>query len=183
MKPTPTTPFQDDWLTKFSGEHLFHELKMFWWLKETIPSHTDGYVHDALVESFVLHLRNLIRFFCLPRDRNDVVAEDFFDNPAAWTKNESPALRDARERANKELNHLTAKRRDEGDAGKEWDPVALFGEIKGLAEKFAANASRNKLHSKVRELVNAPAHLMVGVLAANSHASNVTAQVISVSAT
>jgi hypothetical protein len=35
------TPQTDEWLTKFSGEHLFHELKMFWWLNENIRLQKD----------------------------------------------------------------------------------------------------------------------------------------------
>src|SRR5260370_11544111 len=53
----------DKWLTDFSGEHLFHELKMFWWLAGNIKPDMDAYLHDALLESFVVHLRNLIDFF------------------------------------------------------------------------------------------------------------------------
>jgi hypothetical protein len=57
---------------------------MFWWLRENIPP--DGYMHDAAVESFVLHLRNLIDFFYPRRSvqDSDVIATDFMDDPAAW---------------------------------------------------------------------------------------------------
>ena len=50
-----------------SGEHLLHELKMFWWLVEAIPFQKDGYMHGAMLESFFVHLRNLIWFFCKGR--------------------------------------------------------------------------------------------------------------------
>jgi hypothetical protein len=189
MKPTVATALlDDDWFTNFSGQHLFHELKMFWWLHKKIHAEgktppEDDYMRDALVEAFVLHLRNLIDFF-YPRPSakpTDVIATNFMDNPGDWDipTSISAALQSARDRADKELNHLTQQRKDEGDPTKTWDVHAVFTEIKGVAEKFVGKASRNKLHVTVRELVNAPAHLIVEVLAAHSHASNVIAQVIS----
>ena len=52
-------------LTKYSGEHLLHEFTMFWWLSGAV-SYMEGYMQDALLESWVVHLRNLINFFCRP---------------------------------------------------------------------------------------------------------------------
>lgn len=172
MKPAPS----DDWLTKYSGEHLFHELKMFWWLRGNIPP--DGYLHDAVLESFVLHLRTLIDFF-YPRRTvkdSDVIATDFMDDPAAWdTPMSIPASLDAaRVRADKELSHLSTQRKDPGDPTKPWQTDVLFGEIKAVADKFVAKASSKKLHDDVRELLNSPAHLIVNVLETHSTASNVT---------
>jgi hypothetical protein len=109
-------PQSDQWLTKYSSQHLLHELKMFWWLVRAIPSQKDGYMHDALLESFVVHLRNLIFFSCKEwQDDSDVVASDFLVKPGEWNERESPKLADARFRANKELSHLTTDRKDEGD--------------------------------------------------------------------
>jgi hypothetical protein len=168
----------DEELTKFSGEHLLHEFKMFWWTSGAVW-YMDGYMRDALVESWLVHLRNLILFFCHERDRDDVIAADFFDNPDDWSLNKSKTLEDARERANKELSHITGARKYVGDPTKGWDVDALFAEIKHLAEMFAAKASHNKLHVKVRELLAASADKVVAVLAGNSQASNVTSRDIS----
>jgi hypothetical protein len=168
----------DEELTKFSGDHLLHEFKMFWWTSRVVW-YMDGYMHDALVESWLVHLRNLIPFFCHERDRDDVIAEDFFDNPGDWPRNKFKTLEAARDRANKELSHLTGKRKYVGDPTKEWDVNALSAEIRRLAEMFAAKASHNKLHVKVRDLLDAPADKIVAVLAGNSQASNVTSRTIS----
>jgi hypothetical protein len=54
----------DEELTKYSGYHLLYELKMFWWLTGAL-SYMEGYLHDAVLESWVVHLRNLILFFDL----------------------------------------------------------------------------------------------------------------------
>jgi hypothetical protein len=148
-------------LTKFSGVHLLYELKMFWWLTGAI-SYMDGYMYDALLESWVVHLRNLINFFCRPRDRDDVIAEDFFDNPSAWSQSESGTLKNARVRADKELSHITEKRKYAGEKDKDWDVAGLFREIVDIARRFASQASEAKLHSDVKQLLGAdPSEVMI----------------------
>src|SRR5207244_111446 len=150
MKPRAS----DAWLLQYSGEHLLHELKMFWYLVEAIPSQKDAYLHDATVESFVQHLRNLIWFFCKKAQfDDDVTAADFLDDPREWKERESPTLQAARLRANKELNHLTRDRKNLGDPLKDWKIGELFQEIAGVAKKFDAKASDKKLHPDVRALL------------------------------
>jgi hypothetical protein len=158
-------------LIKYSGEHLLHEFKMFWWLTGAIP-YMDGYMHDALLESWVVHLRNLINFFCRPRDRDDVIAEDFFDNPGAWSQRELDMLALARARADKELSHVTEKRKYTGDKGKDWDVAGLFREIEDIAKKFASKASEAKLHSDVKRLLGAARPEVMVVVGDVSHSTN-----------
>jgi len=167
-------------LTKFSGEHLLHELEMFEWAAGA-ESYLDGRLHDAVVESWVAHLRNLMLFFCHSRsDTDDVIAADFLDNPADWSQSESATLKAARERANKELSHLTEKRKYVGDPAKPWEVDALGAEIASMAAAFGAKASEKKLHAKVREFLKAPAKKVVAVMG-GSQASNVTSRVIGTS--
>lgn len=177
MKPAHS----DDWLTRYSGEHLLHEIKMFWWLHGNIPDE-GGYFHDACLESFVLHLRNLVDFF-YPRGTakpTDVIAAHFMDMPGKWVSNGSISalLKAARVRADKELSHLTDKRKYEGDPDKPWEIEALFAEIQSIAKEFASKASQKKLHEHVRELLTTP--LTVETLAAHAHSTNVAARTITV---
>jgi hypothetical protein len=79
---------------------------MFWWLAGNIKPDMDAYLHDALLESFLVHLRSLIDFFYRGGQDDDVVAKDFFDKPGEWSANESTLLTSAHTRANKELSHL-----------------------------------------------------------------------------
>jgi hypothetical protein len=174
------TPQTDPWLIQYSGEHLLHELKMFRWLAGHINSQQDAYLHDAMVESFLLHLRNLIMFFCfLESDIDDVVAADFFDNRSKWTPTEPAALKDARERANKELTHLTSRRRNKGATDKDWDVAGLFNEIDLLAKKFASDASPNKVNPNVIELIMVPNNDVATVLGKHASMSNTTSSTLS----
>jgi hypothetical protein len=157
-------------LTKYSGEHLLYEITMFWWLSGAIW-YTDGYMHDALLESWVGHLRNLINFLCRPRQQDDVIAADFFDNPGAWPQSESDKLKTARVRADKELSHITGKRKYTSDKDKGWDVAGLFHEIEGIAKKFAATASEVKLHPDVR-LLKKPRSEAVVLLKKHSQSTN-----------
>jgi hypothetical protein len=53
----------------------------------------------------------------------------------------SDKLKTARERANKELNHITEKRKYAGEKDKDWDVAGLFRDISDIARKFASQAT------------------------------------------
>jgi hypothetical protein len=161
-------------LTTYSGEHLFHEFKMFWWTTSLLIYMDDCYMHDALLESYLVHLRNLINFLCRERKREDVIAVDFIDEAACWYPTESPSLANARDRADTHLSHISGKRKYVGAKDREWDIVALFNEIKQLADRFVDWASPEKLHPNVRELVKpnaSSATSVVGLMVRASHST------------
>jgi hypothetical protein len=154
----------EEWLNNYSKLHLLYELKMFWWLAQVVTLH-DGPLRYALLESFVLHLRNLICFFC-PQSRHttDVIAANFFDNPADWGQSATLNLRNAHKRANKEMHHLTDERKEDGDVTKGWNIPELFNEVMKLAEEFSDKASQKKLNAEVRQFlsVRAKTGIIVG---------------------
>ncbi len=103
---------------------------------------------NAVLESYVLHLRNLINFFfCKPNKPDDVVGRDFV---ADWGPTISLTLEKARTRANKEMNHITSQRKEDTDPEKSWEFGALVKEIWSLATKFADRAPKQALHENVR---------------------------------
>jgi len=150
------TPLSDSQLIEFSGEHLLHELSMFWELTAILPGRSPGLETSALLESWVIHLRNLIDFFCQLGRSDDVTAQDFFDTPGAWPPTTPVVLEKARGRANKELSHLTLARKSGNPPEKAWPVNELFGEIETIAKDFAAKASDRKFHAKVREFLRLP---------------------------
>jgi hypothetical protein len=98
--------------------------------------------YNALVESFVQHMRNLIEFF-YPSDKvrpDTIIASDFFSNPSQWKKKWPDLLRKANSRANKLLAHLTY---DRINADKGWE----FSEIREIREQL------NSLFAKFRNEV------------------------------
>jgi hypothetical protein len=149
--------YSDDQLLAFSREHLLYEFHMFRWLAENMPS-DKGFPMSVSLESFAIHLRNLIDFFYKePQPPDDVAALDFYDPPTGWAPGAmSATLEVARERANKEISHITFKRKSGVFTDKPWAVGALFNEIHAVAQKFAAGASPKKLHADVITWLNSP---------------------------
>jgi hypothetical protein len=150
-----TANASDTELTSFSKEHLLHELELLMWTASQISSANPPALRSALVESFAIHLRNLIDFF-FPHPRqssrdDDVLAVHFYPG---WNETISPALDMAKERANKEISHLTLERKDGLDPTKPWDAVALSEDVHKVAKRFAAGADRKKLHPDVQSFLN-----------------------------
>jgi len=77
---------------------------------------TDCFTWNAYLESFVLHVRNLIDFFYLPKKSrfDDILAEDFVTNVPQWKEDrlglKSPLMDEAKTRVDKLAAHLTYKR-------------------------------------------------------------------------
>jgi hypothetical protein len=73
-----TVNLSDPELATYSGEHLLYELQLFQWTSAAVPSAKKDVLRYVLIESFVIHLRNLIDFFYTPRrEDDDVIAADF----------------------------------------------------------------------------------------------------------
>ena len=162
-------------LIEYSGEHLVYELAVFWRLAHLVP-YTDGSMLSALLESYVIHLRNLIDFFYRKREKpDDVIAADFFDNPGDWASTLSDTLEKAQIRANKEMSHLTTMRKSGSDPEKAWDVGGLSKEIWITGRNFAAKASDKKLHKRVRELLSLPEGRVLVALGATSYSTNTVA--------
>jgi hypothetical protein len=176
--------YTDQQLLDYSEEHLLYELHIFRWVAENLPP-DKGFLLSALLESFAIHLRNLADFFYTrPVDarNDDLVAADFFGSPSAWNPGAIPkSLTDARERANKEVSHITYKRKGALDPTKPWPVADLFNEVHAVAEKFVAGASSKKLHPSVTTWLSSDAKT-VGVLltSASTSTSNTAAVVVQV---
>ena len=170
--------YTDQQLLDYSEEHLLYEMHLFRWVRENLPR-DNGFRLSALLESFAIHLRNLIDFFYTQpgNARNDdLIAADFFDSPGDWKPGAIPkSLSDARERANKEVSHITYKRKGGTDPTKPWPVNDLFNEVQTLATEFATRASSKKLHPKVMAWLKSDATTAGVLLASASTTSSNTA--------
>ncbi len=178
---SPRIVYTDQQLLDYSEEHLLYEFHIFRWVAENLPP-DKGFQLSALLESFAIHLRNLIDFFYTqPGDarNDDVVAADFFDPASAWNLGAIPkSLNDARERANKEISHITYRRKGATDPTKPWPVAALFGEVHTIAQKFGAGASSKKLHPNVAKWLKSDAKTMAVLLFSASTTTSNTAVVM-----
>ncbi len=157
-------PLSETELLTYSRSHLRYELWMFLRLGQYLIETPDPgneqerVIDNALVESFVIHLRNLISFLYSEKvESKDIIAADFFRDVNVWYQRRqtiSQSLKKARERSHKEVVHLTTDRIAEKTPEKEWPVSKLIGEIRRLMRLFADLASPERLDPSIRELLS-----------------------------
>jgi hypothetical protein len=153
-------------LLEHSRVHLRYELWMFLRLGRHLPEVPDPedehgkVVGNALVESFVVHLRNLIMFLYPEKvGPYDITSVDFFPDPTLWEAirpRVSGTLLTARDRAHREIVHLTTARFFGRPPEKAWPISALTTEVRVLMRLFADHASSDRLHRSVKQLLSGP---------------------------
>ena len=158
-------PYSDAYLLEYSSEHLLYELDMFLWLAQVCggdakiaagSSRDTTRLSNVLIESFVVHLRNLIDFLYIDApQKTDVVAADFCADGVwkAARPRVSAALETARTRANKEIAHLTTDRLKGSSPAKRWEFVALAKEIHALLRVFSTHALPDRLAWQARSAI------------------------------
>jgi hypothetical protein len=107
-----------------------------------------GTGHDAemngAIELLLLHCRVLRDFFVNIRVKlskkyqDDILAEDFFDDPHRWTRPPLPLLADPEKRLDKTLAHLTYSRTKYHGPGKGWSIDLIVAEMKLAWSSFLA---------------------------------------------
>ena len=151
-------PLSDQEALDYSEEHLGYEIEMLRTNDGTLTNggltRTQG---NAVLESWVLHLRNLIEFLYQDAPRNsDVTAADFFYNPGAWQglrTRMSATIKAARVRANKEIGQLTTQRIAGVPTHKKWDTNQLTAEIVDELRRFEQAASPARLSPRIGQLL------------------------------
>lgn len=153
-------------LREFSEKHLIYELWMFKklagvFIDKRLKIASDDpdlkkAVNYAMIESFVIHSRNLMDFFYRDSgDKDDVYASLYFEDMSRWAVirpvDETGLLDKIRKRANKEVTHLTFARLDIKESEKGWDKIAeqYFSLISRTLELFIRNASPKYLANNV----------------------------------
>jgi hypothetical protein len=168
MTSPPKRPFSNDYLLKYSHEHVYYEFDMLLGLSDlwtrvgriSAPSDDDALrIKNALVESSVIHVRNVVDFLYIDNPgETDVVAADFYA-PGAW-KAERPAsssvLDRAKRRANKEIAHLSSSRMAGEPPEKLWNFPALAKDLLPIMRAMASGADNLRLSSNVLQRLSQP---------------------------
>jgi hypothetical protein len=127
-----------------ASEHLRYEYKMF---NETANAlskrefNNNTIIKYALIESFVIHTRNLLDFLYKdPIKDDDIRAGYFLDDQEIWQSKrpeKSRFLGDISHRANKEVAHLTSTRYDVNKIeGEPWPYLRIRNEINQIFREF-----------------------------------------------
>jgi hypothetical protein len=153
--------WSDTQLLAYSKEHLYYEIDMFFrvgmQLSQSDWASQEPTVvasRNALIESFLIHLRNLLLFlYPYGAEDEDVISDDFFEKPIEdWKRKrttESGTFREARARASHEVCHLTVSRQPL----QKWLFAELMQELKPVLQIFVDNASTTRLDGAVKTMV------------------------------
>ena len=150
----------DEELRLYSGEHLFYEIEMLFNISHIDMSNLRSqFLMNILIESFGLHLRNLITFLYPTQNpfSTDIYARDYFPIENEWRRIAPPlsiTLASAKRRTDKELGHLTTERIAGFPDYKKWEMIPLTEELKPILKLFCSSASKSKLDVKVTQLVS-----------------------------
>lgn len=165
---TPPRPpiTQPSKLAAYSDEHLAYEVGMLAraaiYQPPDVPREVSEFLKSMRAEGFGLHLRNLIEFLYPNEFRpkpTSVCAHHFVASRspyADWLRmcpELSSTLRRAKERADRELAHLTTARISGTPAIKHWDANALLPEIDRLVVLFSESAASDRLGAKARNTI------------------------------
>ena len=124
-------------------DHLNYEYSMLLNVSEALRSNLalNPLLRNVLLESFAIHFRALVDFLYRPDNArpDDMVAEDFLGDENRWSEVRptiSPVLRSSRDRAHKEIAHLTYARLEVTESEKGWPFSEITTEIQRLMNLF-----------------------------------------------
>lgn len=134
------------------SHHLWYEFSMFLALtQELCKGYPPGTINNALLESFALHVRNLIDFLYAENPgRDDVYAGDFFQCKEDWVNIRpqiTALLEKTKKRANKEASHLTYSRIKVTPEEKKWYFVKIFQDMGRAFDVFVEKVDKELLDS------------------------------------
>ncbi len=116
---------------------------------------------NSLALSFAIHFRNVFDFLYSGREhspkKNDIVAEDFFENPTQWHSimPNNGVLKPYRIKLNKQMAHLTHERIGRTANERFWDVSKIIAELKPALHKFTSNVDP-KISKEVYVEINNP---------------------------
>ena len=139
-----------------ASNHLQYEYTMLLSVAQGLASGiaAQGWLANALLESFVIHFRGLLDFFNPPATLkpDDVIAADYFDDPNKWESIKpsplSTTLSQAKTRAHKEVAHLIYARLEVTPEQKGWAFIDIANEMHALMGLFLKHVPQNRLGSR-----------------------------------
>ncbi len=113
--------------------------------------HNDQMLYNAVLTAFTVHARNLYLFLYghSPR-RNDIVADDYFDDAQTWTfarPAETGLLTETSDRVNKLSAHLTYERTEPPHY---WMWMDIHRDLQTALRQFVQLAPAPRIHPALR---------------------------------
>ena len=153
---------------KAASNSVAYEVETFWcalvllaqrYGAEEPKEYEEKCEYNALLESFLVHARNLIDFLYLPRGerelrKDDLVASDFFKSEKEWRDAVGPItpfLEEQRTPINKWLSHLTYKRTSKPK--RSWNVGRIAAEIVIVLTAFAEAVPAERIDDRLHQVV------------------------------
>jgi hypothetical protein len=141
-----------------ASKHLYYEIWMLNKIALMANPMKDQFDKNLLIETFCLHMRNLIKFFYDENLSNDdIIAHNFVFSVENWLKNrpvETKLLIAANARADKEVMHLTDKRINEPFQKSDWEFREIHKQLTEIIKVFYRFVPDQKLCAEMIELRN-----------------------------
>lgn len=152
----PPSKIRKEKLIAFSGEHLYYEIWMLYGVTERMNAGPDDdYIHNALLESFVVHASVILDFFYKPQVKpDDAKAVHYMNSIEAWNAilpSYAKYFRKFNKKRNKEVMHLSYKRLDVRPDQKRWGAFEVTANIRRLVDKFLEMADPALLDPRIYE--------------------------------
>jgi hypothetical protein len=141
---------RDNLVLQEASFHLQYEIGMVFETAYKLNDRKDIVVYNALLESFMIHTRNLIYFFYGDPVYDDIVASHFVFGWELVRKSKSLLLRRFEEEANKKVAHLTYQRFS-GDFI--WDIDEITLELKRCIQQFIDLVENTKVTGNFKQYV------------------------------
>lgn len=106
--------------------------------------------HNALLESFTIHTRNLYDFLYEYGRSDDIVAIDYSDQVTAWRDPKPDSLVCIKNEISKRLAHLTYRRTEIGPEAKSWPVGRIANDLKEVLQRFLDHVDEEKLHPDLK---------------------------------
>lgn len=124
---------------KRTTEHIYYEMMMFHYTTETLrrivdQSNVDIQLVNAVLESWSMHLRNLLTFFYTPRNKrykDDVLAVDYVSSLSTFRNNRTKVktFSNIKKRVAKQFAHLTYHRNVYNQKTKVWQFARTYAQM------------------------------------------------------
>ena len=121
---------------------MYYEIEMLTSTARGLAADISGtsVITNALIESCTIHARALLDFlYAEGPHKDDVIAEDFFEDPAPWYKARPPKsekVQCVHGRVGKEIAHLTYTRQQVTPETKPWSLVDIAQEVMEVFAHF-----------------------------------------------
>ena len=125
---------------KEAAEHVQYEINRLIDAQELLSRNLSPALTNLVLESFLIHVRNLDAFFYNPRkNRNDVLAEDFYPDASEWAENRPQlpkVIKENRTRLHRSLAHLSYSRLRYTGENKKWPHDKMRTEMLKVVKEF-----------------------------------------------